>query len=102
MVRRLLRRGGGDGGQPRRRDRIARARPVARPNPTVDALLDRAEALLDGDAVRLASVAAALEGSGCRYQWARTLVLAGGDLAERGRDEMAALGAAPMAEPSTG
>jgi predicted ATPase/DNA-binding CsgD family transcriptional regulator len=89
-------------GSPDTRDRIARARPIARPNPTVDALLDRAEALLDGDADRLAAVAAALEGSGCRYQWARSLVLAGGALAERGRHEMAALGAAPMAEPAAG
>jgi hypothetical protein len=85
-------------GSPDARDRIARARPIARPNPTVAALLDRAEALLDGDAERLAALAAALEDSGCRYQWARTLVLAGGALAERGRTEMAALGAAPMAE----
>ncbi len=89
-------------GSPDARDRIARTRPIARPNPTVDALLDRAEALLDGDAERLAALATALEGSGCRYQWARTLVLAGGALAERGRSEMAALGAAPMAEPGRG
>jgi hypothetical protein len=89
-------------GSPDARDRIARTRPIARPNPTVDALLDRAEALLDGDTERLAALAAALEGSGCRYQWARTLVLAGGTLAEHGRIEMAALGAAPMAEPGAG
>jgi predicted ATPase/DNA-binding CsgD family transcriptional regulator len=89
-------------GSPDARDRIARARPIARPNPTVDALVDRAEAVLDGDAERLAAIAATLEGSGCRYQWARTLVLAGGALAERGRHEMAALGAAPMAEPGAG
>jgi predicted ATPase/DNA-binding CsgD family transcriptional regulator len=84
------------------RDRIARARTIALPNPTVNAMLDRAEALLDGDAERVAAVAAALEGAGCRYQWARTLVLAGGALAERGRREMAALGAAPMAELAAG
>ena len=89
-------------GSPDARDRIERLRPIAHPNGTVVALFDRAEALLDGDTERLASVAAALEGSGCRYQWARTLVLAGGDLAERGRREMAALGAAPMAEPAAG
>jgi len=85
-------------GHPDARRRIERARPIARPNPTVDALLDRAEALLDGDVPRLAAVAAALEGTGCRYQWARSLVLAGGEHAVRGRHEMAALGAAPMAE----
>ena len=86
-------------GDPQARARIAQARPIARPNPTVDLLLDRAEALLDRDHDRLVRVADALEGSACRYQRARTLVLAGGDLAERGRAEMAALGAAPMAEP---
>ena len=89
-------------GSPEARHRLDRLRPIAHPNGTVVALFDRAEALLEGDIERLASVAAALEGSGCRYQWARTLVLAGGDLAERGRHEMAALGAAPMAEPAAG
>ena len=88
-------------GSPEARDRIDRLRPIALPNPTVVALLDRAEALLDGDTDRLAKVAGSLEGSGCRYQWARTLVLAGGPLAEQGRREMAALGAAPMAEPAS-
>jgi hypothetical protein len=61
-------------------------------------MLDRAEALLEGDRARLATVAGALEGSGCPYQWARTLVLAGGELAVRGQRELAALGTAPMTE----
>lgn len=63
-----------------------------------DARLDRSEALLDGDRARLGAVAAGLEGVGCPYQWARTLVFAGGSDAERGRREMAALGASPMTE----
>ena len=85
-------------GLPEARDRIARAGPMVRPNPVAVALLDRAEALLDDDPGRIGGVAARLEGSGCRYQWARSLVLAGGEHAARGRREMAALGAAPMDE----
>ena len=38
-----------------------------------------------------------LNAAGCRYQWARTLVLAGGPERARGEDELAAMGAAPMA-----
>ncbi len=85
---------------PSARGRIDRARPVTASNPVAVALVDRAEALLDGDSDRLVAVAAALRNTACRYQWARTLVLAGGDQAEDGRREMADLGAAPMAEPA--
>ena len=38
-----------------------------------------------------------LSAAGCRYQWARTLVLAGGPERVRGEDELAAMGAVPMA-----
>ena len=85
-------------GDSRARDRIAHVRPIAAANPTVALLVDRADALADGDRVRLVALADRLADTGCRYQWARTLVLAGGEAAERGRAEMAALGAAPMAE----
>lgn len=85
-------------GDSRARDRIAHVRPIAEANPTVALLVDRAEALADGDRDRLVALADRLADTGCRYQWARTLVLAGGEAAERGRAEMAALGAAPMAE----
>jgi len=38
-----------------------------------------------------------LNAAGCRYQWARTLVLAAGPERARGEDELAAMGAVPMA-----
>jgi predicted ATPase/DNA-binding CsgD family transcriptional regulator len=79
--------------------RIERARAIAAPNPTAAALVDRAAALAAGDTVRLVALADVLASTGCRYQWARTLVLAGGDQAVEGRRQMAMLGAAPMAEP---
>ena len=41
--------------------------------------------------------AAERQAAGLRYQWARTLVLAGGPERVRGEDELAAMGAAPMA-----
>jgi predicted ATPase/DNA-binding CsgD family transcriptional regulator len=80
------------------RDRVARARALTRPNAIADAMLDRAEALLDDDVERLGAVADTLADSGCPYQWARSLVLAGGAHAERGRRGMAELGVAPMSE----
>jgi hypothetical protein len=73
------------------RDRIARARRVAAPNPISTAVLDRSAALLDGDRDALLAAAADLEASGCRYQWARTLLLAGGADGERGAAELAAM-----------
>jgi hypothetical protein len=79
--------------------RIERARTITAPNPTAAALVDRAEALAEGDTDRLVALADVLASTGCRYQWARTLVLAGGDHAVEGRRQMALLGAAPMAEP---
>ena len=78
--------------------RIARARAMVAANPTAVALVERAAALLAGDTDRLLPLAADLAGTGCRYQWARTLVLAGGDAAVEGRRAMADIGAAPMAE----
>jgi hypothetical protein len=44
-----------------------------------------------------AEIAERLSAAGCRYQWARTLVLAGGPEQAWGEDELAAMGAAPMA-----
>lgn len=87
-------------GDPTARARIESARGHAGPNRIVARLVDRAEALADGRTDRLAEVAEALARTGCRYQWARTLVLAGGGAAEQGRRLMAELGAAPMAEPA--
>jgi hypothetical protein len=47
----------------------------------------------------LALAATSLHGLGARYQWARTLVMLGGDDRERGEQELAALGASPMPWP---
>jgi hypothetical protein len=60
-------------------------------------MVERAGALLDGDQRRLLATAAAFDAAGCRYQAARTLVLAGGEHADRGAAALAALGVAPMA-----
>ena len=47
----------------------------------------------------LTAAAAALEEAGCRYQWARTLVLIGGEHRARGESMLAAMGATAMAGP---
>ena len=87
-------------GDPAAAERIADARPMVAPNPTAAAMVERAAALAGGDRDRLVEVAASLAGTGCRYQAAPALVLAGGTHAAEGRAAMAALGAAPMAEPA--
>jgi hypothetical protein len=56
--------------------------------------------LLEGERSRLVEVAEILAGTGCLYQQARTLVLAGGAAATEGRRLMSELGAAPMTEPA--
>ncbi len=98
-------------GHPAARDRVAAARatvagnaiagnpiagnPIAS-NPVASAQLERAEALLDGDLPRLLAAADAFDAAGCRYQRARTLVLAGGEHATAGAAALAELGLAPM------
>ena len=79
--------------------RIARARLATMDNPIAAAIVDRAEALADGGRGALVSAAAALKATGCRYQWARTLVLAGGRERVRGETALAEMGATPMAWP---
>ena len=61
-------------------------------NPIATAIVDRAAALTTpgGDRDELIVAAAALHEAGCRYQWARTLVLLGG--ADRVRGEVRAGG----------
>nr|WP_243875902.1 LuxR C-terminal-related transcriptional regulator [Streptomyces sp. 846.5] len=85
-------------------DRVRRARLAAAGNPIATAIVDRAAALgtRGGDRDGLIAVAAALRAAGCRYQWARTLVLAGGRHRARGESALAAMGATPMAWPSQG
>ncbi|MFD4949492.1 ATPase, partial [Streptomyces sp. NPDC058409] len=84
-------------GHPDARDRVDAARSVVAGNPVATAQLDRAEALLDGDLTRQLAVAAAFDAAGCRYQSARTLLLAGSGHAAAGTAALADLGLAPMA-----
>jgi predicted ATPase/DNA-binding CsgD family transcriptional regulator len=88
-------------GLPDAAERIARGRALSGGNPVVEALLTRASGLLAGEQGRadLAAAATSLHGLGARYQWARTLVMLGGDDRERGEQELAALGATPMPWP---
>ena len=82
-------------------DRIRRARVAAAGNLIATAVVDRAAALAvpGGDRDGLTAAAAALRTAGCRYQWARTLVLLGGEHRTRGESALAAMGATPMALP---
>jgi predicted ATPase/DNA-binding CsgD family transcriptional regulator len=86
-------------GSPNARDRLADARTIGAGNPVASAIVERAEALLDKDQERLLATADAFATAGCRYQRARTMVLAGGDHAARGAAALADLGLAPMTAP---
>ena len=80
-------------------ERIAGARPSVEQNPVAALLLDRAEALHVAAVEALPAIADHLDALGARYQAARTRIMAGGALRERGEAEMAACGAAPMTWP---
>ncbi len=82
-------------GHPRARERIASARAVVTGNPVASAQVDRAEALLDGDPAGQLAAAAAFDAAGCRYQAARTLVLAGGGHTAAGEAALTGLGLVP-------
>ena len=82
---------------PDRRSRLDRARYVVRGSPIASAIIDRADALDNGDTDRLLATAAALDAAGCRYQRARTLVFAGGAARAEGESIMSAIGATPTA-----
>ena len=84
-------------GDPAAAGRIGRARRCAAGNPIALAIVDRSAALAAGSRDGTLAAAERLSAAGCRYQWARTLVLAGGPERARGEDELAAMGAAPMA-----
>jgi hypothetical protein len=77
--------------------RIGRARRCADGNPIAIAVVERSAALADADRGGMLAAAERLRVAGCRYQWARTLVLADGPERARGEDELAAMGATPMA-----
>ena len=57
------------------------------------AVVARSAALLDGDRDGVLAAGAAFAAAGCRYQWARSLLLAGGPDAARGTEAMLAMGA---------
>jgi hypothetical protein len=78
-------------------ERLERAGPIAAANPVATAMIARATALAAGNGDAVVAVADALERTGCRYQWARTLVLAGGDHRVAGQAALAQMGTAPMA-----
>ncbi|MFI7068918.1 ATP-binding protein [Micromonospora sediminicola] len=83
-------------GSPSARDHLAGARTVVAGNPVAEAMVQRAEALLDGDQRALLTAVDAFDVAGCRYQSARTLVFAGGVHATRGAATLGDLGLAPM------
>ncbi|NUT38032.1 MAG: ATPase, partial [Hamadaea sp.] len=83
-------------GHPDARGRIATARSAVAGNPIATAVVDRAHGLLDGDQDRMATAAAAFEAAGCRYQWARTLLLSEGEQAQAGAAALADLGFTAM------
>jgi hypothetical protein len=82
-------------------DRLERARMATAGNPIAIAIVDRAVALTTpgGDRDGLVTAAAALQDAGCRYQWARTLVLLGGPDRVSGESVLASIGATPMVWP---
>jgi hypothetical protein len=74
-------------------ERVRTVRPAIADNLVAAALVDRAAALGAGDRDGVLTAARALEAAGCRYQWARSLVLAGGTDSERGVSALRAMGA---------
>ncbi|MEU8136473.1 ATP-binding protein [Streptodolium elevatio] len=79
--------------------RVRSARPATAGNPVATAVVDRAAAVAAGDRDGLTAAAAALEGTGCRYQWARALVFLDGEQRARGESELARMGATAMVRP---
>jgi hypothetical protein len=81
-------------GHPDARREIAAATPLVAGNPIATALVERSAALLDDDRARLLATEAAFTAAGCPYQAARTLLLAGGDVATTGAAALTTLGLA--------
>jgi hypothetical protein len=78
--------------------RIERARLSVAANPVAAAMVDRAAAFAAGDTDKIVAAAAAMEPTGCRYQWARTLVMAGGEHRQAGAAALERMGATPMGQ----
>jgi tetratricopeptide (TPR) repeat protein len=85
---------------PDAKERLARARPLVAENPVAAAVVDRAAAQLSADRDGVLKAGTALEVAGCRYQWARSLVLAGGKERAIGERALSEMGATPMAVPA--
>jgi hypothetical protein len=83
-------------GHPDATDRVRRARRITADNPIAAAIVDRVAALAAGDRDGVLAAASAFDAAGCRYQWARTLVLAGGEDRIRGEATLDGMGAAAM------
>jgi predicted ATPase/DNA-binding CsgD family transcriptional regulator len=80
-------------GEPDAAERIASVRATTAENAVTAALVQRAAAVAAGDRAGILAAAQALEAAGCHYQWARSLLLAGGPERERGASALAAMGA---------
>jgi hypothetical protein len=80
---------------PHARSQLAAARAVVAGNPIATAIVQRADALVGQDRKQLLAAEAAFDAAGCPYQAARTLILAGGEEAERGAAALTDLGLAP-------
>jgi predicted ATPase/DNA-binding CsgD family transcriptional regulator len=80
-------------GEPDAAERIASVRATTAENAVTAALVQRAAALAAGDRAGILAAADALEAAGCRYQWARSLLLAGGTVREKGASALVAMGA---------
>ena len=76
-------------------ERIARARVITTGNPIAAPLVDRPTPSPQPTAPP-ADIRRALHAAGCRYQWARTLALAGGREGGEGERALAEMGAAAM------
>jgi hypothetical protein len=84
-------------GHPEAARYVSAARPQVAGNPIATALVERADAMLEGDQERLLATATALETAGCLYQQARTFILAGGHSAATGNALLASLDLTPAA-----
>ncbi|TDC51493.1 ATPase [Jiangella ureilytica] len=80
-------------GRPDAVERIDRARLFTTDNVVAAALVDRAAALAAGDVDGILAAAETLDAAASRYQWARSLLLAGGAHRTRGLAALAELGA---------
>jgi predicted ATPase/DNA-binding CsgD family transcriptional regulator len=83
-------------GDPSADERLVRAERIAAGNPVAGAMVERSRALAAGERSALLDAGRRIDAAGCRYQAARTLVLAGGGEGAAGAAALEALGAMPM------